>query len=84
MADDNTFKNPHKNLLNHADGGDDDNDDEDCSEIKKKNIIPWQLCSLNNYFLFHYVLAIILKKIFFVVWSQTIIFRNNLLDYKIA
>ena len=34
MADD-KFKNPHKDLLNVADGGGDDNDDEDgdCSEI---------------------------------------------------
>ena len=35
MADDNKFKNPHKDLLNGADGGDGDNYDEDvdCSEI---------------------------------------------------
>ena len=35
MADDNKFENPHKDLLNGAYGGDDDNDDEDvdCSEI---------------------------------------------------
>ena len=35
MTDHNEFKNPHDDLLNDADGGDDDNDDEDgdCSEI---------------------------------------------------
>ena len=29
MADDNKCQNPQKDLLNDADGGDDDNDDED-------------------------------------------------------
>ena len=60
MANDN----PHKDLMNDADGGDDDNDDEDgdCSEIWINNIILWQVCSLNYYFMAHYVLAFILKK----------------------
>ena len=29
MADDNKFENPHTDLLNDADGDNDDNDDED-------------------------------------------------------
>ena len=29
MADNNKCKNPHKHLLNDADGGDDDNDNDD-------------------------------------------------------
>ena len=42
MADDKMCKNPHKYLLNDANGDDDDNDDEygDCSEV----IILSQYC----------------------------------------
>ena len=62
IAYENKCQNPHKDLLNLANGGDDDNDDKygDCSDIWINYIILWQLRLLLfivYYFIVHYILA---------------------------